>query len=321
MNRTAGIAFLFFSTYCLFAQGCPDYSDDRCWAALPEKNDGADLVPLDAPVADSQASADADVFFIHPTTCYDILRQNARIDDEKVNSLTDRTTIQKQASVFNGCCRIYAPRYRQASLYVSIDKKNLALALDLAYGDIKKAFRFYLENCNGGRPIVIASHSQGTWHAVRLLKDFFEDDAGLRDLLVAAYLIGGPVHDGEFKNIPGCDSADQLGCYVTWNTVLSGCEPAYKNCRSVNPLTWTRDTATAGAEMNIGGVPRTFDRIDRRLVGAKCAPNGALWIDRPAKRGYPGIKNFHLCDYALFYMNLRQNVRLRVEKWKTVRDR
>ena len=66
-----------------------------------------------------------------------------------------------QASVFNACCRIYAPRYRQASL----GGLNNDAALDLAYTDVARAFRHFAAHANHGRPIIIASHSQGTNHA------------------------------------------------------------------------------------------------------------------------------------------------------------
>ena len=64
-------------------------------------------------------------------------------------------------------------------------------ALDFAYQDVKAAFEYYLKHYNNGRPIIIASHSQGTWHAESLLHDYFENDSTLRKRLVAAYLIGG----------------------------------------------------------------------------------------------------------------------------------
>jgi hypothetical protein len=44
-----------------------DYSDENNWAALPSKKDAADRVPIGSPFKDEQASAKADVFFIHPT--------------------------------------------------------------------------------------------------------------------------------------------------------------------------------------------------------------------------------------------------------------
>jgi hypothetical protein len=44
-----------------------DYANSDNWAALPTKKDLADSIPKGAPFQDEQASAVADVFFIHPT--------------------------------------------------------------------------------------------------------------------------------------------------------------------------------------------------------------------------------------------------------------
>ncbi len=43
-------------------------------------------------------------------------------------------------------------------------------AFEIAYADVKAAFEFYLKIYNNYRPIIIASHSQGTKHTGRLLK-------------------------------------------------------------------------------------------------------------------------------------------------------
>ena len=55
------------------------------------------------------------------------------------------------------------------------DTSKAGKAFDFAYEDIKKSFEYYLQHYNNGRPIIIASHSQGTTHALRLLKEFFEN--------------------------------------------------------------------------------------------------------------------------------------------------
>ena len=38
-----------------------------------------------------------------------------RLDDESTNQWTDESVIARQAAVFNACCRVFAPRYRQAT--------------------------------------------------------------------------------------------------------------------------------------------------------------------------------------------------------------
>ena len=158
--------------------GIPDFSNLNYWAASPFKMDPSDNVPAD--LKNEIKDTIADVFFIHPTTYTDAkmpMGWNAQIDDEELNKKTDNSAILYQASVFNKYCRVFAPRYRQANLraFYTDDKKMANAALELAYEDVKNAFEYYLKNYNNGRPIIIASHSQGTFHAGKLLKDFFEN--------------------------------------------------------------------------------------------------------------------------------------------------
>ena len=308
----------------------PDYSLESNWASLPAKKDSADAVPYYSTLKDNQATAMADVFFIYPTTYYKGRSWNAAVDDKQINKKTDKYPIREMASVFNESCKVYAPRYRQATLYAFMDKKdNGRKALDLAYEDVKAAFTYYLKNYNNGRPFIIASHSQGTWHAIRLFKDFIEKDAQLRKQLIAAYLIGGPVAKNAFTTISACDSAAQTNCYVAWHTMAWGSHfshpsNAYKNIAGydnfqkyecTNPLTWNRDESVPDASLNKGAVPYTFDRIDAGYSTAWCTADGELWTRKPNRLGYPAIKNYHILDYSLFYINIRENVKLRVDKY------
>ena len=125
----------------------PEYADPLNWAALPDREDAADWTPTG--LTDQQDSAKADVFFIHPTTNIYGIKGNAGLDKDKINKLTDKTTIKYQASVFNGACKVYAPRYRQAALHNFFTKNTdeAQVAFDLAYSDIKKAFeKFHIKN-------------------------------------------------------------------------------------------------------------------------------------------------------------------------------
>ena len=46
----------------------PDYSKSENWAALPSKDDMADRIPEGGNLKNEEDSAEADVFFIHPTS-------------------------------------------------------------------------------------------------------------------------------------------------------------------------------------------------------------------------------------------------------------
>jgi hypothetical protein len=333
---------LIFSGLVLFLSSClvpvhkfkatkmpnaPNYANENCWAALPTKKDSADITVNSADIMDKQQTAPIDVFYVHPTTYLTGNKWNANLDDEKVNRKTDQLAVRNQASIFNEMCRVYAPRYRQAVLFsyahYAEKKGNASQAFDLAYSDVKAAFEYYLKNHNQGRPFIIASHSQGTDHTIRLLHDFIENDSALKRKLVAAYIIGRPIQKGSIKAIPPADSASQIGCYITWNAVLWGEKTFYgfkvNDLECVNPLTWKRDTACAPSVLNTGGLPQTFNRVDVSLADAKISLTGLLWIHRPHvnAKDYPFInaKRFHVLDYNLFYMNMRQNIKLRTETY------
>ena len=66
----------------------PEYQSSDHWAALPDRQDFAD-VRLDSLGTDGQEDAAVDVFFIHPTTYVGRDSWNQRMDDSQVNDLTD----------------------------------------------------------------------------------------------------------------------------------------------------------------------------------------------------------------------------------------
>lgn len=298
----------------------PNYADLDYWAAHPWKKDLSDSVPKPLLASYLQDSI-ADVFFIHPTTLTDNddLRWNADIDDPELNKKTDRTTILYQASVFNEHCRIFAPRYRQAHIKAfflpdSVTKNYF----DIAYEDVKSAFIYYLDHYNNGRPIIIASHSQGTKHAGRLLKEFFEGKE-LQHQLVCAYIIGLPVADDYFTTLKPCKDSLSTGCFVSWRTFKSGyTEPNFIaretfKCIVTNPLSWITDTLYVPASKNKGGVLRKFNKLIPHVVSAE-VHNNILWTSKPNIPGkiFFTKKNYHIGDINLFYMNIRENVAVRI---------
>ena len=303
----------------------PNYEDANLWAALPNKKDMADSLPKNANLKDNQLLAKADVFFIHPTIfTYQPKNQyqwNGDVYDAELNQKVDGSTILNQATAFNGTCRVFAPRYRQAhySAFTDPNFENRRKALNLAYADVKAAFEYYLAHYNEGRPIVIASHSQGTHHARRLLKEFF-DGKPLQKQLVEAYLIGLPVQPHEFEHIQASTSAEKTGGFVSWNTFLKDFTPdyyqdGYATAISTNPLSWTLDESYVSEKMNKGGIGQHF-KIIERVVDAQ-NHQGILWINKPYifGRALLNIKIWHRADYNLFWLNIRENVALRVEKF------
>jgi hypothetical protein len=299
-----------------------NYSNMSSWAAHPWKSDPSDSIP--GPLKPGYLNDSlADVFFIHPTTFTnsDDTAWNAAITDEKLNKKTDKSTILYQASVFNAECRVFAPRYRQAhirSFFAPEGKSDPYI--DTAYTDIRLAFEYYLANFNHGRPIIIASHSQGTLHAGRLLKAFFEGKPLLQQL-ICAYIIGLPVPENYFSNLQPCADSVSTGCFVSWRTFKSGYEPEYVKQEKfraivVNPLTWTLGEEKAPCSLNKGGILKNFNKIVLAVVNARVHKN-VLWTSKPDVFGKIFLikKNYHIGDYNLFYMNIRENIQTRINAY------
>jgi len=296
----------------------PDYSNEKNWIALPWRVDIGDTIPLGCSIPENQKNAEADVFYINPTVYFKGSTWNADLRNNRVNKRSDKC-VQHQASAFNCCARVFAPRYRQAVLKSFFNDEKGAQPLTLAYEDVKAAFAYYLKNWNKGRPIIIAGHSQGARHAIQLLKDFF-DGKELQKKLVVAYPIGIPFKKSDLKFIPISENESQTGCYVTWNTFewntsLHDKKGRYKDVPCVNPLTMKTDFNYAGDTLNLGGVSFKKFAIDKNVCDAQINEN-ILWIHHPKSKGYYRIgKSYHLCDYHLFYMNIRANAKLRTEEF------
>jgi len=296
----------------------PDYSISTNWASHPDIDDNADRVPNDK-FTDNQEIADVDVFFVHPTSFASQRKWNLELDNDRIHRRTDVGTMLHQASVFNGSCRVFAPRYRQATLqsyFVKTAKREDAF--ELAYEDVKAAFEYYLENENNGRPFILAGHSQGTYHLVSLIHEKIEGKL-LANRMVAAYLIGMPIYESFFRYLKPCRTEYSTGCYVSWNSIVHGHEDEFfKEAVVTNPLTWTMDTAYASAELNKGTVMWNFKKIQEQKADAQIH-NGMLWVNKPDVPGkfFVRTKNYHPFDYNLFWVNIRENVDMRVGAfWK-----
>jgi len=306
------------------ADGEPDYSNLDYWASHPYKHDNADSIPKPLKT-EYHPDSTVDIFFIHPTTYTSKRKEygwNAPVDKDSINAKTDYTTILYQASVFNEAGRIFAPRYRQANLYsyfpeTKEDTTHALFAFDMAYGDIKKSFEYYLQHWNNGRPIIIASHSQGTTHAKRLLKEYFEVKP-LQNKLVAAYIVGIAVEPNFFSRINACTTPQQTGCVCTWRTFKEGYIPnfvAQENFKAIvtNPISWDSSKTLVKRSENKGSILLNFNKKYSHAADAMIK-EGVLWTRKPRFFGnlFYCSKNYHVADYNLYYYSIRENVKQRI---------
>ena len=316
--------------------GGMDYRRAALWLSRPDlPDDPARWAPEGYSAAPRPGVA---VFFIHPTTYLGRDRWNGPLDDAEANDRA-RLFAQTQASAFNGIGAIWAPRYRQATFGAFLTTRpDAERAIDFAYTDVLAAFDNFIAAVPSGRPIILAAHSQGSLHLLRLMK---ERVAGtpLAARIVAAYAVGWPVSveaDIPALGLPACTDTAQPGCILSWQSFaepsdtdlvlaafndsqgLTGQPRRGSHMLCINPLTGMPDSA-APSTANLGALRPSADyrsmTIEAGRIGARCTPAGLLSVGAPpigfGRYVLPG-NNFHVYDYALFWANIRADAEARV---------
>lgn len=317
----------------------PDYASANAWLARPGNGPTlADWMPVGAPSA-TNPTREAATFYVHPTTYLQNDRWNAPLNPgDEVGRRTD-VFVQSQASAFNAVSEVWAPRYRQAAFGAFLlHSKDAQQALDLAYSDVLKAFDAFLAAQPPGRPIILAGHSQGSLHLLRLLKDRRE---ALEGRLVAAYIVGWPVDrsaDLRPLDLSYCGTPTDHKCVMSWQsygdpanpemvlrawvgTKGSDGEPRSRDLMvCTDPISGSMEGAPPSANLGTLVPNGSLDKatLAPGLVGARCS-DGFLILDGapPAMGPYvlPG-NNYHVYDYALFWGSIRADAARRLASWK-----
>lgn len=296
----------------------PNYSKDKNWVALPWKKDVADKTPT-TELINQQDKAEVDVFYVHPTTFKSNRKWNAKLNKKGISRFVEQAAVQHHGSVFNESCKVYSPMYREATLnaYFSESGKT-EQAFSMAYWDVRAAFLYYKEHYNNGRPFILAAHSQGSSHLISLLMEF-ENSSFIKDKMVVAYLVGMPVYEHYFKSLKPCRTANETNCYCTWSTYAYNYNPTnfYSGAIVSNPINWTIDGTYASETENLGGVGFRFNRVIPNFTDAR-SKDGILWVRKPnyfLGKTVP-LKNYHIADINLFWLNIRKNVADRVSSFQ-----
>ncbi len=296
----------------------PNYSQLKFWAEHPYKIIKHATLPKNYTDSLYKDSSNIDVFFIHPTFYHSGKNWNADLNDKELNEKICKNSIKYQASVFSGIANIYAPHYRQMHIHSYTDLKNGYKAFDIAYSDIKDAFLYYWKNLNKSKYFIIAGHSQGTNHAERLLKECILKNDSIKKKLIMSYLPGMPIKVFD-QRLPACTSPDQIRCFVSWRTLAEGYFPeGWSKSDSIictNPISWLTDS-TESIKKNHLGILFKNNKIKYPNSVISYNKQGVLWV-KPIKIPFAYLykmDNYHIADYNLFWLNIRSNLRKRLQK-------
>ena len=311
----------------------PDYNNETSWLALPDIN--ADPYHADAA---------GDVFVVVPSVYRGGKHWVLPSDDLKRKSKLQRIVRPNYVAPYGTAGRLFAPYYRQASLYSFMTaREDARKAHDFAYQDVERAFKKFLKHSPAERPIILVGHNQGASHVQRLLANFFQGD--LKRRLAAAYVIDYPLpldlFDSTLSAQKPCETETDINCvnafgafmpgddviakrFVTRLMVHNGTEYIRVQGRELlctNPLLWNRSRDYAPRRLHRGGVaaegldPDTKPAAKSKQVGVECQ-DGILYVDKPKSRSFRrpfqfGSK-FRTIPSNLFYEDLRVNAEKRV---------
>jgi hypothetical protein len=312
------------------------YEKPEMWLARPDLKDNPSLWTPEG--VGRGTKTEALLFFIHPTSYLEKSHWNAPLDHED-SQWRARLFVRSQASVFNDIAEIWAPKYRQATFGAFLTTQaDAQKALDFAYRDVLAAFDLFLERAPKDRPIILAAHSQGSLHLTRLLQDRIAGRPVARRI-VAAYVAGWPISttaDLPALGLPACETREQARCILSWQSFAepadakmvtdvydassgpTGIPRAGSPMLCVNPVTGLR-SGEAPAEANLGMlVPNkelTNGKLATPAVPARCDVRGFLLIGENGPDLGPYVlpgNNYHVYDYALFWMNLLSDAAARL---------
>ena len=305
-----------------------DYSNKDNWYKLPE------------------ITKEVDTFYVYATeyiigSFEEGAPAFASIDNAEMREGV-KVEYRDHAAAFAEVTNVFLPYYRQSGLKYAGEIFNKTGSADGAFmgmpiDDITAALDYYFENCNGGRPFIIAGHSQGSAMVLLLLRTYFKDHPEYYARMLAAYPIGYSVTKSYLAANPHlkfATSETDTGVIIAFNTegpknveMKAHNVVVLPETMSINPLNWKLDETYAPASMNLGSII-----LDEKTGGWSIGDVGAdAQID--LERGVvvthaqvPEVDEYtakvsaeffgpdgrHAYDYMYYFNNIKANVAKRV---------
>jgi hypothetical protein len=207
----------------------PDYRVEANWLCRPGRKDvcatplaTTALSPKGYGSTGVPAAAEnprLDCFYVYPT-----VSQDRGMNSDLTVSEENGATIAQFAR-FKSVCRTFAPIYRQmtsSAIGAAALGRDIRPAFNLAYGDVRDAFRNFLATRSSNRPFVLVGHSQGSWHLQRLIAEEIEGKPPARQMALAIIpgfnllVPNGKKVGGTFKSTSLCTRPGERGCVVTY---------------------------------------------------------------------------------------------------------
>lgn len=273
-----------------------DYGDPNLWVCRPGTDsnpcygdhgelDATELLPDGSrQVLKHQRATNPkfDCFYVYPTVYLSGSGNQTNLSDDSY--VLD--ALMAQGARMSELCEVYAPLYRQVILSpgapaAAMDAgtaPSAASASDggapppllsgsaatLALGDVRNAFKYYLDHFNKGRKFVLMGHSQGSGMLIGMMQQDVDTVPAVRSQMISAVLLGGGATTlaaqrtgGTFMNIPTCSTPGETGCVVAYSsfdvTSPPGSNTLFGTAPSGQQTDCTEPGALAGDDAGVYG--------------------------------------------------------------------
>ena len=218
-----------------------------------------------------------DCFYVYPTVYLSGSGNQTNLSDDSY--VLD--ALMAQGARMSELCEVYAPLYRQVILSPGAPSATAATgdagtaaagdagsaadggapppllsgpAATLALGDVRGAFKYYLDHFNNGRKFVLMGHSQGSGMLIGMMQQDVDTVPAVRSQMISAILLGGGATTvageptgGTFMNIPECTSPGQTGCVVAYSSFDVKSPPGANTLFGIAPSGQQTDCTEPGA--------------------------------------------------------------------------
>jgi hypothetical protein len=253
-----------------------------------------------------------------------------------------KAAFARTATAFSPSANIFAPYYRQATIQVV--SMTYAQQEPIVGGepttDALSAFDYYIKHLNNGRPFILAGHSQGSHILINLMAEYMKKNPDVYKRMIAAYVPGysiTPQYLQQNSELKFAENADDTQVIVAYNTVAPEISMPdtviLPGAMVINPITWTRNEATATAAQNLGSISldasgypvldaqgqpkKVLGVADARIETATgkliCSTVDTATFDPGNQVIAAGI--FHNYDYPFYYFDLRANAENRIKRY------
>lgn len=242
---------------------------------------------------------------------------------------------KRAAKGFESFANGYVPLFHQITTQTAITTtyKQMVglLSSDKIKNDIFAALDYYFKHYNKNKPYILSGICQGTIILKYVLSEYMKKHPDYYKRMIACYAIAGSINKKYLKDNPHVKTAKgelDTGVVISYNTFPDNSKPFYNyllydHPYCINPLNWKTDSTYANKKLNKGYLQYKTLKLKKGLIDARIDTSKHVLLSKSAfKLGIKPwdfhdkfINSYHLCEWDLYYENIKINAYKRTKQF------